>query len=125
MFISNKNSHDHFDIGIIEAPLLNQDATIHYNNTYLVDWYLTTFLIKEKDYNDLVDEYINITTKYNIINPTYLFYKRGNKFHLYIIIHNNSISSFEAIGYISLTNTLNTINKEYENIITKLKSGKN
>ena len=41
------NKHQHFQAGIMDMPLFHQDATLIEEDIYLVDWYLTTFLIRD------------------------------------------------------------------------------
>ena len=119
MIIYSNNSHEHFNLGLIDAPILNRDASISFNNVYIIDWYLETYLIKEKDLDDLIDEYNSLNKKIENKNKTYLFFKRGNKFHLYIVIHKDTILSFEAIGLFDINNNF-SINQNYMNAISKL-----
>lgn len=123
MIIYVNSNHEHFNLGLIEAPILNKDASISFNNIYLIDWYLETYLIKEKDILDLFQEYKSLCQKIKDKNKTHLFFKRGNKYYLYTILHNNNISSFEAIGIFENDKEF-PINKYYIESINKLKSGK-
>ena len=88
---------------------------------YLVDWYLKTFLIKERDYDILLEEYNNFISKYTT-NKTYLFFKRGSYFYLYIIICDNNISEFEAIGFFTILDEKYSLSTLYNESINKLLS---
>ena len=123
MIICSNNSHEHFNLGLIDAPILKRDANISFNNIYLIDWYLEAYLIKEKDWNDLIYEYSGLKDKIKDKNQSFLFYKRGNKYHLYIIIHNNLITVFEAIGFFERNNEIG-ISQSYNAALSKIKSGK-
>ena len=102
MIVFNPDFHLHYDLGLIESPIMKNDGNIFYNNVYLVDWHLQTYLIKEREFDLIKEEYIAFTRKYNYKNITYLFFKMSNYFYLYLIIHNTTISPFEAIGYFTI-----------------------
>ena len=99
MILYNPVFHTHYDLGLIESPIIKKDGNSFYNNVYLVDWYLQTFLIKEREFELIKEEYIGFRKKYNYKNMSYLFFKRSNYFYLYFIVHKPDITPFEAIGY--------------------------
>ena len=120
MIVYTDSKHVHYDLGLIEAPILNRDATNTFNNVFLVDWILETYLIKEKDFLDLVDEYNNLNKKINDKNKTYIFYKRGNKYYLYTIIHNENITSFECIGFFNSLNENDSLSIQYNKALNRI-----
>ena len=79
MILYNENIHHHYDLGLIDAPIIKKDGNLFFNNVYLIDWYLQTFLIKEREFNMLDDEYKTLKAKYNFQNITHLFFKRGSQ----------------------------------------------
>lgn len=113
MIIYHDSNHFHFDLGLIESAVFNKDANHFFNNTYIVEWYLKTYLIKEKEFNDLLDEYNTISSKIPPSNKTYIFFKRGNKYYLYIIIHKDNISHFEAMGFFTILNEKSSLSYLY------------
>ena len=124
LVIYHNSNHKHFDLGLIDLPILNKDATHKFNNVYLVDWYLQTYFIKEKDFEDLFDEYNNLLSKLKPNCKTLLFYKKGNKFHLYMIMHNELISPFEAAGLFNITDEKNSLALTFDKALSKIKSGR-
>ena len=42
-----QDKHFYFEAGLIGGNLLNEDANHYMNETYLVEWYMNVFLIKE------------------------------------------------------------------------------
>ena len=124
MVIYSRSNHTHYDLGLIDSPISNKDATQYFNNVYLVDWHLETYLIKEKDFDDLIDEYENLNKKISIKNKTYFSFKRGNKYYLYIIIHNENVTSFEALGIFNFENKYNSLSNLYNDGLNKISQSK-
>ena len=120
MILYHTNNHFHFDLGLIESAVFNKDANHFFNNTYIVEWYLKTYLIKEKDFNDLIDEYNTISSKIPTGNKTYAFFKRWNKYYLYIIIHSEKITPFEAIGFFTISDHKNSLSSIYNDALEKI-----
>lgn len=118
-FYYNSN-HNHFELGEINCPLFNKDATLFKDEIYKVQWYLPTFLIKDNDINVL-----NINL--NILNNTYknhkqilILFKRFDKYYLYVIYQtNNKLNVYESIGLFTSNKNI-SLNKEIANIKIKM-----
>ena len=54
-----ESNHNHFELGEINCPLFNKDATLFKDEIYKVEWYLPTFLIKDNDI-DVLNINLNI-----------------------------------------------------------------
>ena len=114
------SNHNHFELGEINCPLFNKDATLFKDEIYKVEWYLPTFLIKNNDINVL-----NINL--NILNNTYKNYKqililfnRFDKYYLYVIYQtNDKLNVYESIGLFTSNNNI-SLNKEIANIKIKM-----
>ena len=112
------NDHLHYQAGIADMPLFHKDATMYEDEIYLVDWYLTTFLIKSDDkqiikekYEYLINKHQNEATSFNPV-----LFIRDNVYYLYMIlrcaeeinIHNEytnfkiGIGVFEVMGHFIL-----------------------
>jgi hypothetical protein len=120
MTFYHESNHNHFELGEINSPLFNKDATFFKDEIYKVEWFLPTFLIKDKDINIL-----NINL--NILNNTYknykqilILFKRFDKYYLYIIYQtNNMLNVYESIGLFTSNNII-SLNKEIANIKIKM-----
>jgi len=118
--------HIHYQAGIMDMPIFHRDATYYEDDIYLVDWYLTTFLIKSDDITLINEKYLYILKKYQnevtSFNP--VMFIRNEIIHLYLIvrcaeeinIHNEykwfkeGIGVFEAMGLFILNEQTTPIN---------------
>ena len=126
MIIYYESSHHHFEAGLIDSPILKQDASICFEDIYLVDWYITTFLIKDNELSNVINQFNFLTEKYKTATPITIFFKRNNKYYLYVILKNSSstLTDYEAMGYFFLTETPQSLNQEFVYAINKLKNGR-
>ena len=86
MIIYFEDNHNHFEAGLIDFPLLKQDASIYYEDIYLVDWYITTFLIKDNDLSNIIEQFNYLLDKHKTATPITIFFKRNSKYYLYVIL---------------------------------------
>ena len=126
MIIYFEDNHNHFEAGLIDFPLLKQDASIYYEDIYLVDWYITTFLIKDNDLSNIIEQFNYLLDKHKTATPITIFFKRNSKYYLYVILKNScsTITTYEALGYFFLTQTHQPLNNELCYAINKLKNGR-
>jgi hypothetical protein len=112
------NSHLHYQAGVMDMPIFHKDAELIEDDIYLVDWYLTTFLIKDNDiikinekYLYLLDKYQNEATSFNPVmffrNDTiylYLILRCGEEInnHLKYVDFKQGVGVFEAMGHFIL-----------------------
>ena len=61
MIIYTESEHHRFVAGLIDSTILQQDASIYLEDIYLVDWYITTFLIKDYNFENII--FITVNTK--------------------------------------------------------------
>lgn len=126
MIINSDTLHNHFEASLIDAPLFKQDATLLFDDVYLVNWHLTTLLIKDNDLKNIVDEYTNAIAKCKNPKHDVIFFKRNTKYYLYIILKskNTQISTWEAIGVFDIKTNQNSLTNEFNNAKEKLKQEK-
>lgn len=116
--IIKDSHHNHLIASLLEAPILNCDATFLFDNTYKLNWYLETYLIVNIDINILYDEYLSLSNKFKDKKQYLIINKKGKKFYLYLIIlKNNDISIYEACGIIITSDD----SIKYSEIVSKLK----
>ena len=123
--------HLHYQAGIFDMPVFHKDASMIEDDIYLVDWYLTTYLIKSPDkqiiqekYEYLLEKYQNEVTSFNPI-----LFLRNDEYYLYLIlrcaeeinIHNEfkdfkvGIGVFEVMGHFILNDQTTPTLKICEN----------
>lgn len=115
-----QSNHNHFELGEINCPLFNKDATLYKDEIYKVEWHLPTFLIKNNDINI-------VNTNLNILNDAYpnykqilILFKRFDKYYLYVIYQtNNKLNVYESIGLFTSNNNI-SLNKDIANIKIKM-----
>lgn len=117
--IINESIHNHLIASIMEAPILNKDATFMFNSTYKLNWYLNTFLITNNEFSEVLEDYQRLLNKYNIQKHNIIINKKNKKYYLYlIVIPNEDISIYEACGVI-VTSDLKI---NFDEIILKIKN---
>ena len=123
--------HLHYQAGMFDMPIFHKDASMIEDDIYLVDWYLTTYLIKSPDkqiiqekYEYLLEKYQNEVTSFNPI-----LFLRNDEYYLYLIlrcaeeinIHNEfkdfkvGIGVFEVMGHFILNDQTTPTLKICEN----------
>ena len=125
LIIYSKHEHFYFEAGLIEGELLSQDASHFINETYLVDWYTTVFLIKDNDLEIIKKEYHKLINKYKEYKFDIILFFRG-KYYLYLIVNTttSNILPIEALGIIKSSANPNKVLNTYNEVIEKLKTGK-
>ena len=82
------NEHLHYQAGISDMPLFHKDASLIEDDIYLVDWYLTTYLIKSSDKELIKEKYNHLLSKhqdeFTSFNP--ILFSRNEIYYLYLIL---------------------------------------
>ena len=121
MILYSNTNHNHYEIGVIESPIFHKDATLIKDEIYKVDWYLPTFLIKDKDIETITENYHTLLKNDKDNNKILILLNRNNKFYLYIIFNKVSLTVYEALGIFIVNNITSPIHKELESAIKKIK----
>ena len=120
MVLNFTSNHNHFHLGIISSPLFNKDATFIKDEIYQIDWYLPVYLIKDNNFESIIENFKILNKKYQSYQSTLILHKKLNKYYLYIIYskEESNLKYYERIGIFLTTNS---INKEIENTFKKIK----
>lgn len=126
MVVYSESEHNHFEAGLIDTPIIKQDANLYFEDIYLIDWYITTFLIKDNTIENIIAQYKMLKNKYKETSTILILFKRNNRLYLYVILKRKDfiISTYEAMGYFLLGTPHQSLNIELSNAINKLKNGR-
>lgn len=119
MILYTHSNHNHFELGTIESPLLHLDAVNIKDEIYSLKWNCPAFLIKDSDIKTIDDNFENLKKEFKNIDPIVIFFKRNNKYYLYVVFNTTTLSSYEVLGIFISYNNLNSIHKEIDTIRKK------
>ena len=116
-----KNVHNNFEVGIIDSPLFHLDAVNIKDEIYSLGWFLPSYLIKDSDYDTIIENYNTLIKKYDENESILMLQKKNNKYYLYVLFNRNidNLNHYEAIGLFQTTGKL--IHKEITDVKNKIK----